>query len=68
MNKTVLIEGMMCNNCVRHVKEALEALGCEVNVVLEDSKAYITNTSLTDDQIKLAIEQAGYTVKEITNG
>ena len=68
MNKTVLIEGMMCNNCVRHVKEALEALGCEVNVVLEDSKAYIANTSLTDAQIKLAIEQAGYTVKEITNG
>lgn len=68
MNKVVLVEGMMCNNCVKHVKEALEALGCEVNVVLEEKKAYIKNTSLTDEQITLAIEQAGYTVKEITNG
>lgn len=68
MNKTVTIEGMMCHNCERHAKEALEALGADVRVVLEEKKAYLTNTSLTDEQIKLAIEQAGYTVTEITNG
>ena len=68
MNKVVTIEGMMCNNCVKHVQEALTALGADVKVVLEEKKAYLTDTSLTDDQIKLAIEQAGYTVTEINNG
>ena len=68
MNKVVTIDGMMCNNCARHVQEALSALGAEVKVVLEEKKAYLTNTSLSDEQIKLAIEQAGYTVVEITNG
>ena len=68
MNKTVVIEGMMCGNCARHVEEALKALGCEVKVVLDEKKAYLTNTSLTDEQIKLAIDQAGYTVVEIING
>ena len=68
MNKVVTIEGMMCVNCARHVKEALEALGAEVRVELEEKKAYLTNTSLSDDQIKLAIDQAGYTVTEIVNG
>ena len=67
-NKTVVIEGMMCGNCARHVEEALKALGCEVKVVLDEKKAYLTNTSLTDEQIKLAIDQAGYTVVEIING
>lgn len=68
MNKVVTIEGMMCNNCAKHVQEALTALGADVKVVLEEKKAYLTDTSLTDDQIKLAIEQAGYTVTEINNG
>ena len=26
MKKTVRIEGMMCQNCVKHVRKALEAL------------------------------------------
>ena len=68
MNKTVTIEGMMCNNCARHAEEALKAIGADVKVVLDEKKAYITNTSLTDEQIKLAIEQAGYSVSEIVNG
>ncbi len=67
MNKTVLVEGMMCKNCVRHVQEALSALGCEVMVSLQDKKAYIKNTSLDDETIKNAIEDAGYEVKEIIN-
>lgn len=68
MNKTVVIEGMMCNNCAKHVEDAFKALGCEAKVVLDEKKAYLTNTSLTDDQIKLAIDQAGYDVTEIING
>ncbi|MDO4500491.1 MAG: copper-translocating P-type ATPase [Erysipelotrichaceae bacterium] len=67
MNKTVLIEGMMCKNCERHAKEALEALGVDVKVVLEDKKAYITNTVIDDQAIIDAIEECGYEVKEIVN-
>ena len=67
MNKTVTVEGMMCKNCVKHVKEALMALGCDVEVSLQDKKAYIKNTSLDDEAIKNAIEEAGYDVKEIVN-
>lgn len=68
MNKVVTIQGMMCNNCAKHVEDALKALGAEVKVNLEEKKAYLTNTSLTDEQIKLAIDQAGYDVTEIANG
>ncbi len=67
MNKTVTVEGMMCKNCVKHVKEALEALGCEVEVSLEDKKAYIKNTAIDNQTITDAIENAGYEVKEIVN-
>lgn len=67
MNKTVNIDGMMCNHCVSHVEEALKSLGADVKVSLEDNKAYLTNTALTDDQIKEAITNAGYTVTGITN-
>ena len=68
MNKIVTIEGMMCGNCANHVKNALEALGANVNVALDEKKAYLNDTTLTDEQITLAIDQAGYTVVEITNG
>ena len=67
MNKKVYVEGMMCKNCVKHIKEALEALGCEVEVSLEEKCASITNTSLDDETITKAIEDAGYEVKEIVN-
>ena len=65
MNKIVTIEGMMCKNCVKHVKEEIESLGVEVEISLEDKKAYLKNTSLDDETIKEAIEDAGYEVKEI---
>ena len=68
MNKTVLIEGMMCKNCERHAKEALEALGLDVTVVLEEKKAYIKDTAIDDESIINAIEECGYEVKEIING
>lgn len=67
MNKTVKIEGMMCQNCVRHAKEALEALGLEAEVSLENKAAYIKNTAVNDETIIKAIEDAGYEVSEIIN-
>ncbi|MBR5755660.1 MAG: metal-transporting ATPase, partial [Erysipelotrichaceae bacterium] len=67
MNKTVNIEGMMCMHCVAHVKEALEALGADVEVSLEEKKAWLKDTALTDEQITSAIEEAGYEVTGIEN-
>ena len=39
MKKTVKIEGMMCQMCVKHVKKALEALDPAVEVSLEKNCA-----------------------------
>ena len=67
MNKTVLIEGMMCMHCRQHVEEALKALNLDVEVSLEDKKAYIKNCTVSDEEITTAVEDAGYEVKEIIN-
>ena len=68
MNKTVIIEGMMCEHCVAHVKEALKALGADVEVSLENGEAVLSNTALCDEDITKAITDAGYEVTEIING
>ena len=68
MNKTVKIEGMMCEHCVAHVKEALKALGADVEVSLENGEAVLNNTALSDEDITKAITDAGYEVTEIING
>ena len=67
MNKTVKIEGMMCMHCVKHVSDALKDLGAEAEVSLEEGTAILKNTSLSDDQIREAISDAGYEVTEIIN-
>ncbi len=67
MNKTLVIEGMMCMHCRQHVEDALKDLGCDVRVSLEDGKAYIKDTAIADDVLTQAVEDAGYEVKEIVN-
>jgi len=65
--KTVLIEGMMCERCAKHVLDALEKIGDNVTVNLAQSKATL-NTDKNNHEITTVIEQAGYEVKEIING
>lgn len=67
MKKLVSIEGMSCNHCVHHVTEALEELGAkDINVSLEKKSAeFQSNESITDEKIKLAVEDAGYDVVKI---
>lgn len=67
MNKTITIEGMMCMHCVKHVKDALSQLGADAEVSLDEGKAYLKNTALTDEQITEAITAAGYSVTKIEN-
>ena len=67
-DKIVKIEGMMCEKCVKHVSDALNALEhVEATVSLEKNEAYLQvfNFGVTDDMIKNAIEEAGYTCKGI---
>ncbi|MBR1821823.1 MAG: cadmium-translocating P-type ATPase [Clostridia bacterium] len=61
VKKTVKIEGMMCQNCVKHVTKALAALDPAVEVSLENKSATI-DASVDDGAIKAAVEDAGYEV------
>ncbi len=69
MKKLISIEGMSCNHCVHHVTDALEEIGAEkINVSLEKKSAELDiNDSVTDEKIKLAVEDAGYDVVKIEN-
>lgn len=67
MKKTVMIDGMMCQHCVKHVTDALSAIpGCRVTVSLEDACAQVEMTENIDDAVLTkAVTDAGYTVTEI---
>ncbi|MFA5523874.1 MAG: heavy-metal-associated domain-containing protein [Tissierellales bacterium] len=65
MKKKILIEGMTCNNCLRHVTEALSELTgvSDVNVKLDEKHALANiEDSVKDEVIKAALEEAGYDV------
>lgn len=69
MKKELIIEGMMCQNCVKHVAHALESIpsAADVQVSLEDKKATVNvPESVTDEALKAAVAEAGYEVTEIT--
>ena len=66
--KTISIEGMMCQHCVKHVTDALKGLAgvSEVTVSLEKNNAVIKlDSSVTDEAIKAAITEEGYEVTGI---
>ena len=68
MKKELMIEGMMCQNCVKHVTHALEGIPgtSHVQVSLEDKKATVeVPESVTDETLKAAVTEAGYEVTEI---
>ena len=55
MKKELMIEGMMCQNCVKHVTHALEGISgaSHVQVSLEDKKATVeVPESVTDETLK----------------
>ena len=68
MKKELKVEGMMCQNCVKHVTKALEGVpgAADVSVSLENKTAAVTVPNTTgDDVLKAAVEEAGYEVTEI---
>lgn len=65
MKKKILIEGMSCQHCVNHVKEALgEICGVKsVNVDLDNKNAVVELVHPVDDaRFKEAVDEAGYEV------
>ncbi len=68
MKKELMVEGMMCPNCVKHVTHALEGVpgASQVQVSLDEKKATVAVApSVTDEALKAAVEEAGYQVTEI---
>lgn len=68
MKKELMIEGMMCQNCVKHVTHALDGIPgtSHVQVSLENKKATVeVPESVTDETLKAAVTEAGYEVTEI---
>lgn len=67
MTKTLLVDGMSCEHCVKAVKAALAEL-TEVNKVEVDlslKKVVVEGEELVEEKLKEAIEDAGYEVLEI---
>ncbi len=68
MNKTLTVEGMMCQNCVRHVREALAGVEgvCSVEVNLKKKRAEVRLSSeVSEETLAEAVRKAGYEVKKI---
>lgn len=65
MERTLHVEGMMCQHCVAHVKKALEAVeGVEEALVDLDAKTATAKLSggASDEALKEAVVEAGYEV------
>ena len=69
MQKTIKIEGMMCQHCVAHVTKALQGVSgvVEVEVNLKKKTATVElDGVVADETLTAAIVEAGYEVKKIS--
>jgi copper ion binding protein len=65
MKTALKIEGMSCEHCVKHVKEALEAIGGvkSAKVSLKKNSADVDHDEkVTLSMMEKAVEEAGYKV------
>ncbi len=61
LNKKFKIEGMTCNHCVMHVKNALEEInGVEKAAVDLNSKSAVVTGDFSDKDVIDAVKKAGY--------
>ena len=71
MSITVSIQGVSCENCVRHVRQALEGLDgvTQVEVSLDAGTAQVrAGLEVTDEQISAVLDEEGYDVTGIARG
>lgn len=68
MTKKLLIEGMSCGHCVRHVEEALQEIDGVISAKanLEEKSAIVElNQEVSESTFKEAIEEVGYQLIEV---
>lgn len=65
VEKKMIIEGMMCQHCVKHVFDALNAIPGATAVVDLDSKSATVTGDATDEALTKAVVDAGYQVVSI---
>lgn len=67
MKAKINVEGMTCASCSAHVEKELVKLGGkEVNVNPVTGKAFLeVEDSITEEQLKEAVEEAGYKPLEV---
>ena len=68
MKKTLSVEGMTCNHCVMHVRNALQEVAgvSSASVDLATKKAVVEGEGLDDAAMKAAVAEAGYEVVAIS--
>ena len=67
MKKIMMVEGMSCGHCEMAVKNALKEVDGvqDVNVDLSTGKVEVEGDNLLDNLLMEAVDEAGYSVKEI---
>lgn len=65
--KIMKIEGMTCGNCRNRVEKCINEIeGAAASVDLKKKEAVVSmDREISDDQLRRAVEQAGYQVLEI---
>ena len=61
--RTLKVEGLMCHNCERHVKEALEKVGGITEATASHEKGEVVircSKPVPDEKLREAVEGAGY--------
>ena len=65
---TFTVKGMTCDNCVRHVQQALQSIAgvSSVNVSLDNQQATLEYdpATATVETMTAAVSEAGYTMEE----
>lgn len=66
-SKTVIIEGMSCEHCKHRVEQSINDIdGAAARVNLKKKQAVVSlEKDVSDEQIRTAIEKAGYKVAEM---
>ncbi|CAB0672175.1 copper chaperone [Corynebacterium diphtheriae] len=66
MKKNYHVDGMTCQHCVASVTEELLELPSTqgVDVDLETGRVVVTGEDFTDVEVKAAVEEAGFTLRE----
>jgi copper chaperone len=64
--RTYTVHGMTCDHCALSVKdEVSEVAGVEeVAVDLADGRVEVAGANISDDQVRAAVEEAGYELAE----